>query len=73
MNLASGLIIISVLVSRSAGQTEAGSGEEDAGSGSGSGEGTVEVTEVINTADYSMSSSDGSLEMRSEVAALDSA
>ena len=71
MNLASGLIIISVLVSRSAGQTEAGSGEEDAGSGSGSGE--VEVTEVINTADYSMSSSDSSLEMRSEVAALDSA
>ena len=71
MNLASGLIIISVLVSRSAGQTEVGSGEEDAGSGSGSGE--VEVTEVINTADYSMSSSDGSLDMRSEVAALDSA
>ena len=71
MNLASGLIIISVLVSRSAGQTEAGSGEEDAGSGSGSGE--VEVTEVINTADYSMSSSDGSLDMRSEVAALDGA
>ena len=71
MNLASGLIIISVLVSRSAGQTEAGSGEEDVGAGSGSGE--VEVTEVINTADYSMSSSDGSLDMRSEVAALDSA
>ena len=69
MNLASGLIIISVLVSRSAGQTEAGSGEEDAGSGFGE----VEVTEVINTADYSMSSSDGSLEMRSEVAPLDSA
>ena len=62
MNLASGLIIISVLVSRSAGQTEAGSGEEEAGSGSG--ESPAVVTEVINTADYGMATSDGSLEMR---------
>ena len=65
MNLtSSGLIVISVLIARSAGQTEAGSGEEDEEAGSGSGEELEVVTEVINSADYSMATSDGSLEMR---------
>ena len=62
MKLTSGLILISVLVSRSAGQTEDGSGEEEAGSGSG--EDPAVVTEVVNTAEYNMAASDGSLEMR---------
>jgi len=65
MNLtSSGLIVISVLIARSAGQTEAGSGEEEEEAGSGSGEELEVVTEVINSADYSMATSDGSLEMR---------
>ena len=58
----SGLILISVLIARTAAQTEAGSGEEEAGSGSG--EVPAVITEVINSADYSMAASDGSLEMR---------
>ena len=63
MNLtSSGLILISVLIARTAAQAEAGSGEEEAGSGSG--EVPAVITEVINSADYSMAASDGSLEMR---------
>ena len=66
----SGLILISVLIARSAAQTEAGSGqgeeEEEGGSGSGEGEAAVS-TEVINSADYSMTASEGSLEIRWEV------
>lgn len=67
----SGLIMISVLIARSAAQTEAGSGqEEEEEGGSGSGEGLGVSTEVMNSADYSMTTSDGSLEMRSEVTQL---
>ena len=55
-------ILISLLISGSAGQ-EDGSGEE--GSGSGSGDGVLEIPEVINSVDYSMSSSDGSFDIRS--------
>ena len=65
----SGLIMISVLIARSAAQTEAGSGEEEEG-GSGSGEGPGLSTEVINSAEYSMTASDGSLDIRSGLTAL---
>ena len=68
MNLtSSGLIMISVLLARAAAQTEAGSGEEEEEGGSGSGEGPGVSVEVINSADYSMTASEGSLEIRSDL------
>ena len=62
MNLARSAILISLLVCLSEGQEEA-SGDE--GSGSGSGDGVLEIPEVINSVDYTMSSSDGSFDIRS--------
>ena len=55
-------VVISLLIWSSAGQEE-GSGEE--GSGSGSGDGELEIPEVMNSVDYTMSSSDGSFDIRS--------
>ena len=62
MNWEHCLIIISLLVLTSSAQGDEGSGQE--GSGGGSGDGAVEIPEVIDSVDYTMSSSDGSFEMR---------